>query len=28
VDFDWTTGSAPRYVGAYRRAVAIRRREA
>jgi starch synthase len=28
VDFDWTTGSAPRYVDAYRRAVAIRRREA
>jgi starch synthase len=25
VDFDWTTGSAPRYVEAYRRAVAIRR---
>lgn len=25
VDFDWTTGSAPRYVDAYRRAVAIRR---
>ena len=24
VDFDWTTGSAPRYVEAYRRAVAIR----
>jgi starch synthase len=24
VDFDWTTGSAPRYVDAYRRAVAIR----
>ena len=24
-DFDWTTGSAPRYVEAYRRAVAIRR---
>jgi starch synthase len=23
-DFDWTTGSAPRYVNAYRRAVAIR----
>jgi len=27
VDFDWTTGSAPRYVEAYRRAVAIRRAE-
>ncbi len=25
VDHDWTTGSAPRYVEAYRRAVAIRR---
>jgi starch synthase len=25
VDFDWTTGSAPRYVDAYRRAIAIRR---
>jgi starch synthase len=25
VDFDWTTGSAPRYVDAYRRAVEIRR---
>ena len=25
VDFDWATGSAPRYVEAYRRAVAIRR---
>ena len=25
VDFDWTTGSAPRYVDAYRRALAIRR---
>lgn len=25
VDFDWTTGSAPRYADAYRRAVAIRR---
>jgi starch synthase len=25
VDFDWTTGSAPKYVGAYRRAVMIRR---
>jgi starch synthase len=24
VDFDWTTGSAPRYQDAYRRAVAIR----
>jgi starch synthase len=24
VDFDWTTGSAPRYVDAYRRAVTIR----
>jgi starch synthase len=24
VDFDWTTGSAPRYAAAYRRAVAIR----
>jgi starch synthase len=24
VDFDWTTGSAPRYLEAYRRAVAIR----
>jgi starch synthase len=24
VDFDWTTGAAPRYVDAYRRAVAIR----
>jgi starch synthase len=24
VDFDWTTGSAPRYVEAYRRAIAIR----
>ncbi len=24
VDFDWTTGSAPRYVDAYRRAAAIR----
>jgi starch synthase len=24
VDFDWTTGSAPRYVEAYRRAVSIR----
>jgi starch synthase len=28
VDFDWTTGSAPQYVDLYRRAVAIRRREA
>jgi starch synthase len=27
VDFDWTTGSAPKYVEAYRRAVAIRRAE-
>jgi starch synthase len=26
VDFDWVTGAAPRYVDAYRRAVAIRRR--
>jgi len=25
VDFDWKTGSAPRYVEAYRRAIAIRR---
>jgi starch synthase len=25
VDFDWTTGSAPRYLDAYRRAVSIRR---
>jgi starch synthase len=25
VDFDWTTGSAPKYVDAYRRAVEIRR---
>jgi starch synthase len=24
VDFDWTTGSAPRYLEAYRRAIAIR----
>ena len=24
VDFDWVTGSAPRYVDAYRRAIAIR----
>ena len=28
VDFDWATGSAPRYVEAYRRAVAIRRESA
>ena len=28
VDFDWTTGSAPRYLEAYRRAVAIRRETA
>jgi starch synthase len=28
VDFDWATGSAPKYVEAYRRAVAIRRDEA
>jgi len=27
VDFDWVTGSAPRYVEAYRRAMAIRRGE-
>jgi starch synthase len=27
VDFDWATGSAPRYVEAYRRAVAIRSAE-
>ena len=27
VDFGWTTGSAPKYVEAYRRAVAIRREE-
>jgi starch synthase len=27
VDFDWVTGSAPKYVDAYRRAVAIRQRE-
>ncbi len=27
VDFDWVTGSAPRYVEAYRRAIAIRRGE-
>jgi starch synthase len=26
VDFDWTTGSAPRYAEAYERAVALRRR--
>jgi starch synthase len=26
VDFDWRTGSAPRYLEAYRRAIAIRRR--
>jgi hypothetical protein len=26
VDFDWVTGSAPRYVEAYRRAGEIRRR--
>jgi len=26
VDFDWVTGSAPRYVDAYRRAIAIRAR--
>lgn len=25
VDFDWVTGSAPRYLEAYRRAIAIRR---
>ena len=24
VDFDWTTGSAPRYVDAYRRAIEIK----
>jgi hypothetical protein len=24
-DFDWSTGSAPRYIEAYKRAVAIRR---
>jgi hypothetical protein len=24
VDFDWVTGSAPKYVDAYRRAAAIR----
>ena len=28
VDFDWATGSAPKYVEAYRRAVSIRRDEA
>ncbi len=28
VDFGWTTGSAPKYVDAYRRAVAIRRERA
>jgi glycogen synthase len=28
VDFDWTTGSAPRYVEAYERAVAIRQGDA
>ena len=28
VDFDWVTGSAPRYVEAYRRAVDLRRRAA
>lgn len=27
VDFDWTTGSAPRYVEAYERAIRIRREE-
>ena len=27
VDFDWVTGSAPRYVEAYKRAVGIRRRQ-
>ena len=27
VDFDWRTGSAPRYVEAYRRAIEIRRAE-
>jgi starch synthase len=26
-DFDWTTGSAPRYVAAYRRAIDIRRQD-
>ena len=26
VDFDWTSGSAPRYVDAYRRAIEIKRR--
>ena len=25
VDFDWTTGSAPRYVAAYRRAIEVKR---
>jgi hypothetical protein len=25
LDFDWTTGSAPRYVAAYERAVEIRK---
>ncbi|MEA2652779.1 MAG: hypothetical protein QOI37_6, partial [Chloroflexota bacterium] len=25
VDFDWVSGAAPRYVEAYRRAIAIRR---
>jgi starch synthase len=25
VDFDWTTGSAPRYVGAYERAIELKR---
>ena len=24
LDFDWRTGSAPRYVKAYRRAIAVR----
>jgi starch synthase len=28
VDFDWVTGSAPRYVDAYKRAVAIRQARA
>jgi hypothetical protein len=27
VDFGWVTGSAPKYVEAYRRAVSIRREE-
>ena len=27
VDFDWTTGSAPRYVDLYKRAVLLRRGE-